>query len=108
MNERQKKIKRDPPVSRQPVALDFLLSRFLKKSDLEKISLLNRLIVKREEIFGDYVSKQVEIIDFSRGVLFLKVPSGVFRQELFLQKKAIIDKCNQVLETSSIYDVRFK
>ena len=44
---------------------------------------------------------------FERNILTLKCDSSAWKQELFLQKKAIIDKCNLLLGKPSVKNILF-
>lgn len=59
------------------------------------------------EIVGTLLVKHVFIADIRQKKLFLKVPHAVWKSEINLQKKAIIDRCNTLLKKPAVTDICF-
>ena len=58
-------------------------------------------------VVGDVVSKVTDAISVDRGVLVVKTKSATWRQELYMQKKDIIDKINKKIGSTAIKEIRF-
>lgn len=89
------------------VDISVLLERVLKKTHIDE----NMHLQTISEHFGDIVGKavlpHVEIVKLDKRTLVLKAASSAWRSELFLQKKAIIDRCNTLLGEPFIQAIRF-
>ena len=59
------------------------------------------------DVVGDVVSKVTSAISVDRGVLVVKTKSATWRQELYMQKKDIIDKINKKIGSTAIKEIRF-
>jgi predicted nucleic acid-binding Zn ribbon protein len=58
-------------------------------------------------VVGDVVSKVTDAISVDKGVLVVKTKSATWRQELYMQKKDIIDKINKKIGSTAIKEIRF-
>ena len=58
-------------------------------------------------VVGDVVSKVTDAISVEKGVLVVKTKSATWRQELYMQKKDIIDKINKKIGSTAIKEIRF-
>ncbi len=94
-------------VALRPTSIGVLLQNLVARSSFSQVEKLQKLTQTFPKVFGEQVASQMIPTDLRKGVLFLKVSSSVWKQELFLQKKTIIAKCNQILESPVIYDIRF-
>ena len=99
--------KRYKTVAPLPTELNILLKKYLETHNACQILLLEKLQKNLEKIVGTYLLNQVVLTDLKQGILTIKTPSSAWKSELFLQKKAIIGKCNHILETPAIKDIRF-
>jgi predicted nucleic acid-binding Zn ribbon protein len=59
------------------------------------------------DVVGDVVSKVTNAISVDKGVLVVKTKSATWRQELYMQKKDIIDKINKKIGSTAIKEIRF-
>ena len=59
------------------------------------------------DVVGDVVSKVTDAISVDKGVLVVKTKSATWRQELYMQKKEIIDKINKKIGSAAIKEIRF-
>ena len=58
-------------------------------------------------IVGSGVSKVTEAIGVDKGTLIIKTDSATWRQELYMQKKDILDKINKKIGSKAIKEIRF-
>lgn len=84
-----------------------LLQMVLDKHHITEDMTLQTLTEKFADIVGNLLIEHTKIANFSKGILTLKCANSVWKQELFMQKKAIIDKCNLVLGKFCVNDIRF-
>ncbi len=61
-----------------------------------------------ERIMGAEFSRRARAVKIERGVLFLEVTSGVWRQELFFQKRHIRERINTALGEALVKDIVFR
>ncbi|MBT3664156.1 DUF721 domain-containing protein [bacterium] len=59
------------------------------------------------EVVGVVVSKVTDAVSVNKGVLVVKTKSATWRQELYMQKKDIIDKINIKIGSTAIKEIRF-
>ena len=64
-------------------------------------------IILWEEAVGEVVSSVTKAERVESGTLTIKVETAVWRQELHMQKKEIINKLNKKIGTRAIRDIRF-
>lgn len=102
-----KKPRRGKSQALRPVDIGTLLGRFLRDNNLNQVLDLKTLQERFPEIVGEQVSRHVSIASLSGGILVLKASSGVWRTELNARKKAIIDRCNSVLKSRAVKNIRF-
>ena len=79
----------------------------LDKAHITETMALAKLSEGFAEVVGPLVKPHVEIVKFDNNILTLKCDSSAWKQELFLQKKAIIGKCNLLLGTSAVKNILF-
>ena len=87
--------------------ISVLLERVLKKNHIDENMYFNTISEHFEEIVGSAVLPHVRLVKLDKRTLMLKVASSAWRSELFLQKKAIIDKCNLLLGKPSVKNILF-
>jgi len=58
-------------------------------------------------VVGRGVSNITEAISVDKGTLVIKTDSATWRQELYMQKKDIIDKINEKIGSNAIKEIRF-
>ncbi|MDA9594407.1 DUF721 domain-containing protein [bacterium] len=59
------------------------------------------------EVVGVVVSKVTDAVSVNKGVLVVKTKSSTWRQELYMQKKDIINKINIKIGYTAIKEIRF-
>lgn len=102
------RIKRKKPVcGKDPEDISVLLQMVLDKAHITDEMALEKLTNSLEMIVGPLIKPHVQIVKFEHNILTLKCGSSAWKQELFLQKKAIIDKCNLLLGKPSVKNILF-
>ena len=89
------------------VDISVLLEQVLKKNHIDENMHLRTISEHFGDIVGNAVLPHVQLVKLDKRTLVLKVASSAWRSELFLQKKAIIDKCNSLLGEPFIQAIRF-
>lgn len=85
------------------IAIDSMLKRF----GIDKAIAQNKALNIWNEIVGDTVAKNTQPDRVEHGVIIVKVSSPTWRQELYFQKKEIIQKINNKIGKNVIRDIRF-
>jgi predicted nucleic acid-binding Zn ribbon protein len=60
-----------------------------------------------EEIVGQQIGRVTSAMGITKGVLFVRVRTGTWRNELTMRKREIIRKINLVLGEEIVTDIRF-
>ena len=92
---------------KHPEDIGVLLQMVLDKNHIADEMELQSLTEGLEIIVGPLILPHVKIERLSKGVLTLKSDSSAWKQELFLQKKAIIAKCNLLLGKPVVKNILF-
>lgn len=79
----------------------------LKKFGIDNTIAQNKALNIWNEIVGDTVAKNAQPDRVEHGVIIVKVSSPTWRQELYFQKKEIIQKINNTIGKNVIRDIRF-
>lgn len=79
----------------------------LDKSNITEDMTFKTLSEGFEKVVGTLLLPHVKIDRFNKGILVLKCANSAWKHELFLQKKAIIDKCNTLLGKPFVRSIRF-
>lgn len=90
-----------------PTDISVLLKMVLDKSNITEDLTFKSICEGFENIVGTLLLPHVKPVEMDKNILVLKAANSAWKQELFLQKKAIIDKCNLVLGRPAVRDVRF-
>ena len=107
MNNPTYKRRGKPVCGKDPEDISVLLQMVLDKTHITDEMALEKLSEGLETIVGPLVKPHVQIAKFDKNILTLKCDSSAWKQELFLQKKAIIDRCNNLLEKPFVRNIRF-
>ena len=83
------------------------LRSFVKKEGLDRGIQEQKAVSVWPEVVGENISANSSAKSISSGILIVEVSNAVWRQELQLQKNAIIEKINKVLTRKTIKDIRF-
>ena len=90
-------------MQRLKIAIDLML----KKLGIENAVSQNKALSIWNEVVGKNVAKNTEPNRVEHGVIIVKVSSPTWRQELYFQKKEIIQKINNTIGKNVIRDIRF-
>lgn len=100
--------KRGASVSKNQILdIGVLMQMVLDKNHISQDMHFKVLSERFSEVVGDLLLPHVSLIELNKNTLVLKAASSAWKQELFLQKKAIIDKCNSLLGKPFIRNIRF-
>lgn len=92
---------------KHPEDIGVLLQMVLDKNHITDEMELKSLTDGLEIIVGPLILPHVKIERLNKGILTLKSDSSAWKQELFLQKKAIIAKCNLLLRKPVVKNILF-
>ncbi len=65
-------------------------------------------VVQWPQIVGERIAQEAAATRIAKGVLFVKVRSGVWRNELTLRKKEIMNRINATLGGEVVKDIKFQ
>ena len=83
-----------------------ILKKTIEKSGFKNAILQENAVSMWPHVVGKNISKISKAIDVDKGVLFIKVESATWRQELHMQKKEIINKINKKIGSKAIKEIR--
>jgi len=83
------------------------LNIFLMKSGLDKGVKQERAVLIWKEAVGDVIAENAEAEKAEHGVLFVRVSTPTWRQELQLKKSEILDQVNKKAGFKAIKDIKF-
>ena len=89
------------------VDIQVLVDMVLEKKNMSDSLHFETLKKGFSQVVGEQISPHVKPISLDRGILSLKASSSAWKSELFLQKNAIIEKCNNLLGKPLIRGLRF-
>jgi len=84
-------------------ALEELVDKLGIKKKLQEYEAVERW----EEIVGQQIGRVTSATGITKGVLFVRVRTGTWRNELTMRKREIIRKINLVLGEEIVTDIRF-
>ena len=88
-------------------SLKIAIDLMLKKFGIDNAVSQNKALNIWNDIVGKTVAKNTEPDRVEHGVIIVKVSSPTWRQELYFQKKEIIQKINNTIGKNVIRDIRF-
>jgi predicted nucleic acid-binding Zn ribbon protein len=65
-------------------------------------------VLQWESLVGEHIAKAASAVKIVKGVLFVKVKSSAWRNELSLRKQEIIGTLNTALGQEIVKDIRFQ
>ena len=83
------------------------IKKAISESGFERAIQQEKAVSVWGNVVGDVVSKVTDAISVDKGVLVVKTKSATWRQELYMQKKDIIDKINKKIGSTAIKEIRF-
>jgi predicted nucleic acid-binding Zn ribbon protein len=98
-------MRRRPASAARPLgeALEELVEKLGIKKKLREYEAVERW----EEVVGQQIGRVTRATKITKGVLFVRVRTGTWRNELRMRKQEIIRKINQVLGDEIVVDIRF-
>lgn len=85
-------------------ALEELVQKLGIKSKLQEYE----AVIQWESIVGEQIAKMTTATRITKGVLFVKVKTGTWRNELTIRKREIIQKINATLGGEIVMDIKFQ
>ena len=82
------------------------IKKAISESGFEKEIQQENAVSVWGDVVGDVVSKVTDAISVEKGVLVVKTKSATWRQEIYMQKKDIIDKINKKIGSTAIKEIR--
>ena len=86
--------------------LSTALKKALKKSGIDRAVRINKALFVWENVVGKTVAKNCSAEEVNHGTIVVKASTPVWRNELALKKKEIVDKLNKKLGEELINDIR--
>ena len=83
-----------------------VLEKSIESFGLKKSILQENAVIIWPNIVGKNISKISKAISVDKGILFIKVDSAVWKQELYMQKSEIINKINKKIGSKAIKEIR--
>lgn len=87
--------------------ISILVQQVLDKNKISPDMNFQTLSERFEEVVGALVLPHVKLVKIEKRTLVLKAANSTWKSELFLQKNAIIDRCNTILGKPFIQALRF-
>ena len=88
-------------------SLKIAIDSMLRKFGIDNAVAQNNALNIWNEVVGKTVAKNTQPDRVEHGVMIVKVSSPTWRQELYFQKKEIIQKINNTIGKNVIRDIRF-
>jgi predicted nucleic acid-binding Zn ribbon protein len=99
-------MKKRPASSSKPIglALDELIQSLGIQPKLKEYE----AVLQWETAVGDQIARVTTAMRITQGTLFVRVTTGVWRYELTLRKKEIVQRLNTVLGSEVVRDIKFQ
>lgn len=88
-------------------SLKLTLDSLLRRYGIDNAIAQNNALNIWNDVVGKSVAKNTTPERVEHGVVIVKVSSPTWRQELYFQKKEIINKINKAIGKNVIRDIRF-
>ena len=85
-----------------------VLSDYMEGSSLKEINKTINMEQIWQAVVGKTISKNTEIVHLKKGILKIKTSNPIWRNELSLQKKDLIDKINNTESKFNIKEIIFR
>ncbi len=83
-----------------------VLKKTIENSGFKNAILQEKAVSIWPDVVGKNISKISKATNVDRGILFIKVESATWRQELHMQKNEIINKINKKIGSKAIKEIR--
>lgn len=99
-------MKKRPASSGKPIglALDELIQSLGIQPKLKEYE----AVLQWETAVGEQIARVTTAMRITQGTLFVKVTTGVWRYELTLRKKEIVQRLNTILGSEVVRDIKFQ
>ena len=84
-----------------------VFTQLFRDLGIDKAIQQNMAVSKWSEIVGERIAEFSEAERIENGVLFVKVSSPVWRNELVFMKKSLINNVNEALAKNVVKDIKF-
>ena len=93
-----------PSIKPIHAALDDLIGSLGIKQKLQEYD----AVVYWNSTVGEQISKMTTAVRITQGILYVRVKTSTWRNELTLRKKEIVDKLNTVIGADIVRDIKFQ
>ena len=83
-----------------------VLKKTIENSGFKKAIFQENAVSVWPDVVGKNISKISKATSVDKGVLFIKVESATWKQELYMQKNEIINKINKKIGSKAIKEIR--
>ena len=83
-----------------------VLKKTIENSGFKNAILQENAVSAWSDVVGKNISEISKATSVDRGVLFIKVESAAWKQELYMQKNEIINKINKKIGSQAIKEIR--
>ena len=83
-----------------------VLKKTIENSGFKNAILQENAVFVWPDVVGKNISKISKATNVDKGVLFIKVESATWKQELYMQKNEIINKINKKIGSKAIKEIR--
>ncbi len=83
-----------------------VLKKTIENSGFKNAILQENAVSVWPDVVGKNISKISKATSVDKGVLFIKVESATWKQELYMQKNEIINKINKKIGSKAIKEIR--
>ena len=83
-----------------------VLKKTIENSGFKNAILQENAVSVWSDVVGKNISEISKATSVDRGVLFVKVESATWKQELYMQKNEIINKINKKIGSKAIKEIR--
>ncbi len=94
--------------TRPPDKLNSIMDALYKQLHFDRISEEYLIIKMWKEVAGAYITKASQVEKVYQGLLYVKVKSAAWRNELMFKKASIIEEMNKRLGKEVVKDIIFK
>ena len=94
-----------PSLKSNDHAIELLLNS-IEKSGFKNAILQENAVSMWPDVVGKNISKISKATSVDKGILFVKVESATWKQELYMQKNEIINKINKKIGSKAIKEIR--
>jgi len=106
MFDPERKCRKPGVTGNRAMDISVLLERVLIANHISENMEFKTISERFPEVVGEAVLPYVKAVKLEGRTLVLKAVNSAWKQELFLQKNTIIERCNSLLGKPAVRDVR--